>query len=379
MFWGLEIMNGSKLKLSFFLSLYIFSLSINSLADELEFNKGRCIRTSALCAGASFAFIFGMIVVTKSKSASHSYIDDPSQFSDEPTSKPSQEPSFMIKLMNMGINHEYDTIFEDAKNRWERMITNDLEDISPSEFGITDVFHNLFEGRSYNEAIDDLMIAYSIEAIDGKHGLWGVSGPTIARKNFSSAVAGVVILDELDLKSFSEEDAEAIVTQQIGHVLGIGTFWDHKCATGCMVRDYTYNCSRAHEEYDKIGFTTDTYNYLDVNIGLSIENEWEGESCEFWEETSFYNSSFDSSKDVIGYSEIMSAFFESHKYQLLSSVSAGALEDLGGYEIDYSQTDTFGQLPNQDETHGFQTRLIKPTSTFVVFGRMLRPKLIELK
>lgn len=272
-----------------------------------------------------------------------------------PTSPTNPPPSkFNIQLLNMGTNTDYDASFLKAKARWESIITNNL----PS---VDDSVHDWFDGEfstPVDGPIDDILIGYSIEPIDGNGNTLGFAGPVYIRPGYGSVASGIMKFDEVDFADMPEEDRELIILHEMAHVLGIGTLWRYKCGTSCSSGDHSYSCPKANEKYNELNF---------ANMELTLENDGsKGTSCGHWDEASFAHSS---------YSELMTGYFEAHKAQPLSAVTAAALEDLGDYKVDYSATDAF---PESSIRGAALIKIPKPSRTFSLHDRVVRPKIIEL-
>ena len=263
-----------------------------------------------------------------------------------PTPKPTPTPgNFNVKLVNMGQNTKFDSDFLRAKSRWESVIVNDLPDLE--EGIVDDWFGGVFDKKN-NEAVDDVIIGYSIEPIDGSGSVLGMAGPIYARPDLTSAISGIMIFDEADFGKMSPQDREIIVLHEMGHVLGIGTFWRAKCGENCHRGDYSYDCPIANEKYREAGISEGS---------LRLENNGgQGTQCGHWDESSFFNPN---------YSELMTGYFEADKYQPLSAVTAGALEDLGGYEVNYDATDGF------EDSKDSNALLLKPSHSFSLENRMI--------
>lgn len=109
----------------------------------------------------------------------------------------------------------------------------------------------------------------------------------------------------------------------MGHVLGlVGTNGD--CSAACDASNPSqqalYQCDLANMEYEAIA-SRDLF--LENNGGM-------GTACGHWEENSFRTTES---------SELMTGFFEANLFQPLSLVTVAALDDLGGYEVDYCGAD----------------------------------------
>lgn len=341
----------------------ITRISIISMVAILVFNSylldvqaaGKCNKKCiSLCAGVSIllagAGVGGYFIYK-------AFDDDDSSPTPAPTPGPTIGPSsnglFNIKLVNMGSNNQYDTEFVKAKRRWESVIVNDLPDLE--EGLVADWFNGFFE-QANSEAVDDVIIGYEIAPIDGEGSILGQAGPIYVRPGLTSAISGIMVFDEADFAGMSNIDREIVILHEMGHVLGIGTFWSEKCGAGCQTGDYSYTCLKANEKYGQQGF---------VGTSLSLENDGgSGTRCGHWDEASFVSGS---------YSELMTGFFESNKFQPLSEVTAAALEDLGGYEVNYGATDSFNNLQASGGSG-----VLKPTHSFDLRNKILDTNLIEL-
>lgn len=106
----------------------------------------------------------------------------PSSISTE-TNRPTQDQSrnFHISLMNMGNDTTFDTEFRKAASRWEEII---VEKLSKHEKVVSNDF-DLFDGtfqNAVNAEVDDVLIGYSTENIDGHGDILGYAGPIFARQ-----------------------------------------------------------------------------------------------------------------------------------------------------------------------------------------------------
>jgi len=90
-------------------------------------------------------------------------------------------PKFNIALVNMGNITTFDDVFQRAKLRWEELVVGDILDQPKSSNENFDWFANTWPGVTTNIAIDDILIGYSFEEIDGLNGTLGYAGPVYAR------------------------------------------------------------------------------------------------------------------------------------------------------------------------------------------------------
>jgi hypothetical protein len=103
--------------------------------------------------------------------------------------------------MNMGTNTSYDHLFKKAARRWEQIVIGDLPDVEKR----TNQFHDWFgdewpNADPVNVGIDDILIGYSMETVDGLNGVLGFAGPVYSRESNDSisAVSGIMKFDKED-------------------------------------------------------------------------------------------------------------------------------------------------------------------------------------
>lgn len=148
------------------------------------------------------------------------------------------------------------------------------------------------------------------------------------------------------------DDIELVIIHEMGHVLGIGTFWDEVCGTKCASGSPTYTCPKAKAAYKALGY--------------SDELQLESKVCGHWSESNF------------GYSrdEIMTPYFDSGKQQPISRITTAALSDLG-YEVDINASDSWTKRNRY--LQGEEDGILVPTKSFVVGeSSIIKPKMLEL-
>ena len=114
--------------------------------------------------------------------------------------------------MNTGTNTNFDAAFASAKARWESIIIGDLSDESA-------VGYDWFGGylsASYSGAVDDVVIGYEMQVIDGLNGFLGSAGPTYRRSSTRSTISGIMRFDQDDFANMSAANAEIIILHEMG-------------------------------------------------------------------------------------------------------------------------------------------------------------------
>lgn len=88
---------------------------------------------------------------------------------------------FNIDLMNMGNITIFDRSFLRAKRKWETMIVGDVYDHPSMPIHNFDWFANTWPEFAINGPVDDVLIGYSVEYVDGVGGVLGHAGPVYVR------------------------------------------------------------------------------------------------------------------------------------------------------------------------------------------------------
>jgi hypothetical protein len=112
--------------------------------------------------------------------------------------------------------------FSAAETRWEAIVIGDLPDVKDS-LGA----NQCGENPATNGPFDDVTIFVTIEQIDGVGGVLGQSGPCFVRDPGDLTVIGRMQFDEDDIEQLEQEGSlSAVITHEMGHVLGFGTLWE---------------------------------------------------------------------------------------------------------------------------------------------------------
>ncbi len=117
------------------------------------------------------------------------------------------------------------TAVENAAARWESLVTADLSSIpwaaAAGSCGGATV-------PALNETVDDLVIYLEFVPIDGVGGILGSAGPCLIRGAGNLPFLGGMKFDTADLTNLEAQGRlEAVIVHEMGHVLGIGTLWNH--------------------------------------------------------------------------------------------------------------------------------------------------------
>jgi hypothetical protein len=249
-----------------------------------------------------------------------------------PNPTPPSVSKFNIRLMNMGKPTKFDSLFDAAKRRWESIIINDLPDMSAQSGGF-DWFDGYFKEKSFNGAVDDVVIGYAVDYIDGPGSILGSAGPRYVRTSTRTTISGIMRFDEDDFAEIGDESAMIIILHEMGHVLGLVGLIGKRCSqcdrSTWNLTGSPYLCSKARAEYAKMNIEGKGKDDLLLN-----RRGGTGSRCGHWDDTSFQHDSA---------SELMTAFFSEGKRQLITRATLGALEDISpkGYKCDYSRADRF--------------------------------------
>lgn len=214
-----------------------------------------------------------------------------------------------------GLNQAQKAAFKAAADRWTRVIVGDLPSVKVD-----------------GETVDDVLILAQGSDIDGPGRILGQAGPTHLRpasagKSAYLPVKGTMAFDTADLRSMQKDGTlRDVIAHEMGHVLGVGTVWDHKgLLKGAGTSNPTFAGKAAKAEYHALkGGTGAVKNVPVENTG------GEGTADSHWRETVFRN-------------ELMSGFI-SAEGNPLSRVTVASLQDLG-YVVDLSAAEPYS-LPN---------------------------------
>jgi len=212
---------------------------------------------------------------------------------------------FDIAVRVSGLSASQTAIFEQAAQRWERVIRGDLPNAVVN--GVT---------------VDDVLIDAVGRAIDGVGNVLGQAGPTRLRSGSGLPITGTMQFDTADLASLEARgELFNVIVHEMGHVLGIGTIWTNRgLLTGSSGSDPRFIGAQATAAYNRIFGTSAT--------GVPVENTGgSGTRNGHWRESIFNN-------------ELMTGFLNGGAVNPLSAVTVASLADLG-YVVDLNAADSF--------------------------------------
>lgn len=212
-----------------------------------------------------------------------------------------------------GLNAAQRKAFKKAADRWSKVIVGDLPSVVIG-----------------GEVIDDILILAQGADIDGPGRILGQAGPTRLRPPGAGKTAfiparGTMSFDTADLKQMEQNGTLTdVITHEMGHVLGIGTIWNHKgLLKNAGTSNPTFTGKQGKIEYGKLKGTG--------ALAIPVENTGgPGTADSHWRETIFR-------------SELMSGFIAAANNPI-SAMTVASLQDLG-YEVDVNAAEPYS-LPN---------------------------------
>ena len=215
-----------------------------------------------------------------------------------------QPPSSGYQItINYSGDPTYQTYFQQAAARWSQIITQDVPDISSSQWG----------------AIDDLLINATVQAIDGVGNILGQATADAYRSGSNIPYHGYMMFDSADLQSMvSNGTLLYVIEHEMGHVLGLAPrSWsmDH------LASGFSYTGANGVAEYRILANNNSLTSVPLETTGGS------GTAGAHWSEAVFDT-------------ELMTGYAERTGPMPISIVTVGALADLG-YSVSYAAADVF--------------------------------------
>ena len=209
---------------------------------------------------------------------------------------------FNISVAYSG-DQAYASYFNQAKAIWERVITGDLPDYM---------------------GVDDIAITAEVKYIDGAYNTLGQAGPRGFRTDANSLpYAGMMEFDSADMAMMlANGTLTAVITHEMGHVLGFGTLWGWDGFNTTFGR---YTGRYALNEYRALsGNSNASYVPLEASTGSA------GSDNSHWAENIFDT-------------ELMTPTSEHTNAMPLSRLTIAAMQDLG-YAVNYAAADNYALL-----------------------------------
>ena len=215
--------------------------------------------------------------------------------------------------------------FVDAEQKWEALITGDLED------GAIEAAAGECDSGTpaMSETIDDVIIFATIDTIDGPGGILGQAGPCFIRDPGFLPALGVMFFDRDDLDFIESEGLlQALILHEMAHVLGFGTLWpfqdllaDPVNLDTAVEEDPHFTGPQAIDAFNEAGGSSYTGGKVPVeNSGGSgtVNSHW---------------------REVVFGTELMTGFIDTGANPL-SAISVAAMAD-AGYSINLSDADPY--------------------------------------
>lgn len=213
-------------------------------------------------------------------------------------------------------------VFTAAVARWEGVITRGLPDYA----GSTTPSCLPAGSAPLPAVVDDMIVDVSTPTIDGPGGILGQAGPTCVLLSTELGFHGIMQFDSADVaKMLADGTLQAVITHELGHVLGIGTLWDmswtpsgvRRLLSGAGGSNPTFTGARGVAEYSQLGRTG----------SVPVENAGgPGTRDSHWRELTFGN-------------ELMTGYID-YSSNPLSRLSIASLADMG-YHVDLGVADSY--------------------------------------
>ena len=230
---------------------------------------------------------------------------------------------FLIDLRFLtALNADQRDAFVAAARRWMSIITAHL----------TSVPLNLPAGActtlqpALNETVRDVVIFAEVTPIDGVGNVLGSASPCASRSSSGLTIVGTMQFDSADLQAaVATNQLVSIITHEMAHVLGFGTAWSARnLVTGLGGSDPRFVGTETVSIWPPFATALSF-----VGTTPPVENLFgAGTAGAHWRESVFH-------------AELMTGFIEVPGVPMpISKVTIASMKDLG-YQVDYSQADTF--------------------------------------
>ena len=254
------------------------------------------------------------------------------------------DPGFNIDIVFVDESNFTETekaIIQRAARRWEEVIVGDLSDADYSNEPVNYYDEDLEVRIVVNDVIDDLriFIKYLDLGVEGPAGLggpsWGIQRYNALKRRLELPDMGIILINNNDgFPNWLRDPGEhyeyyerlffSFILHEIGHVLGIGSIWDHSHFGSHIESDDTDPHFTGHfaiKAFDEAGGTSYQGAKVPVNKDLA-----------HWRDTIFGD-------------EVMIQGWIEPNDTPISAITIQALADLG-YKVDASKADPY-RLPSR--------------------------------
>jgi hypothetical protein len=213
---------------------------------------------------------------------------------------------------------------DSAVAHWQRIIYGALPPVP-----LQSAADACFKGQpAINETVNNILIYFSIDSIDGPGKILAEAGPCYARSDGTwLPVMGLIRVDSADIATYDANgQLPSIILHEMGHVLGFGTIWTYQnLLAGAVAQGGTdphFVGSQANAAFDRIGGT----NYTG-GAKVPVENVGGPGSIDgHWRESVFGN-------------ELMTSILNAGTNPL-SVLSVASMGD-DGYTVNYAAADPY--------------------------------------